>query len=246
MEKVFMHDPIWFSPLNVIHHGNLLKKTIPKEELKSKKFRKVIEACTVAQMLVGIMVKENKEYWMQLVDDKEETPDIRTIRYADKHRENFDMLEQVDVEVIEYESHTRLSIPEFIVAKKFSKKKSYDENTIILCHIGSGVKGYLPPGDEVKKILGQIKSSCDILFLAGANPTSTILSLYTLRPEPGLLLKYDPVVELKNMNLKKKLMGVVSFKLGSRRPSEYDSDTKYYPFEKLGYVQDKDGVYRFD
>jgi hypothetical protein len=244
MEKVFMHDPTWFSPLNVIHHGDMLVKAIPKNELKSKKFRKVIEAYTVAQMLVGIMVKEDREYWMQLVDDQQETPDIRTIRYADKHLEKFDMMEQVDVEVVEYESHTTLSIPEFIVDKKFSKKKSYDDNTIILCHVGSGVKAYLPDGSEVKKVLGQIKSPCDILFLAGSDPTSTILGLYTLRPEPGLLLEYNPVIELAKMNSKKKLKGVVNFKLGSRKPSQYNPDSKHYPFENLGYVPDKDGVYR--
>ena len=244
MEKVFMHDPTWFSPLNVIRHGDLLVKAISKEEIKTKRFRKVIEAYTVAQMLVGIMVKENKEYWMQLVDDRHESPDIRTIRYADEHLEKFDMVEQIDVEVVEYESHTTLSIPEFIVDKKFSKKKSYDENTIILCHVGSGTKGYLPDGNEVKRIFSQIKSPCDILFLAGIDPTSTLLGLYTLKPEPGLLLKYNPIVELAKINSKKKISGVVNFKLGSRKPPQYNPDSRHYPFEKLGYIPNNEGKYK--
>ncbi len=39
-----MLDPIWFSPLNVMHHGNLLLKGLSNKEKKSKRFRKVVEA----------------------------------------------------------------------------------------------------------------------------------------------------------------------------------------------------------
>ncbi len=147
---ISMEDPIWYPPLNVIHHANLLSKSLSLKEQKSKRFRKVIEAYTVAQMLAGITTKENKDYWMQIVDDKSGSPDIRTIRVIDSSNEKFDLLEQIDVEVVEYESHSQISIPEFIVEKKLSKYKSYDENTIILCHIGYGVKSILPTGKTIK------------------------------------------------------------------------------------------------
>ncbi len=234
-----MEDPVWFPPFNVIYHGDLLRKSLSSEEKKSKKFRKVVEAYTVAQMLVGIMVKENKDYWMQLVDDKFASPDIRTIRYADAHDEKFDFLEQVDVEVVEYESHSKMSIPEFIVEKKFSKYKSYDENTIILCHVGSGVQSFLPDRETIKKIMEPVNSSCHVLLLAGTNPQVLELDLILLKPNVGVLLTYVPAVELS----KRKRRSVAIFKLGTRKPSVYNPNNKHYPFEKLGYIPNNKGLY---
>lgn len=234
-----MEDPVWFPPLNVIHHGDLLRKSLSAKEKKSKRFRKVVEAYTVAQMLVGIMVKENKDYWMQIVEDKFSSPDIRTIRYADSHDEKFDFLEQVDVEVVEYESHSEMSIPEFIVEKKFSKYKSYDENTIILCHVGSGVKSFLPDGETIKKMMEPINSPCEVLLLVGTSPEATELDLISLKPNVGVLLTYIPAVELS----KRKNKSVVTFKLGTRKPTTYNPNNKHYPFEKLGYVPNDKGKY---
>lgn len=236
---ISMEDPVWFPPLNVIHHGNLLRKSLSVDEKKSKRFRKVVEAYTVAQMLVGIMVKENKDYWMQLVDDKFASPDIRTIRYADSHDEKFDFLEQVDVEVVEYESHSTNSIPEFIVEKKFSKRKSYDENTIILCHVGSGVKSSLPDEETIKKVMESVNSSCHVLLLAGTSSEAVELELISLKPNVGVLLRYIPAVELS----KRKSTGVVNFKKGTKKPSVYNPDNKHYPFEKLGYIPNDKGLY---
>lgn len=236
---ISMEDPIWFSPANVIYHGNLLRDALSETEKKSKKFRKVVEAVTVAQMLVGMMIKEGREYWMQLVDDENGSPDIRTIRYADDHDDKFDFLEQVDVEVVEYESHTTLSIPDFIVQKKLSKNKGYDEKTIILCHIGKD-EAYLPDGDAIKKAMSNVKSKCAILLLVGANPQATEVKLITLNPKVGVLHQYNPIQELLKMKL---TSGVVHFRLGTRKPPTHNKDDKHYPFEKLGYVPDSSGDY---
>lgn len=236
---ISMEDPIWFPPLAVMYHGNLLRNTLSIEGRKSKKFRKVIEAYTVAQMLAGIMVKEDKEYWMQLVDDKTGSPDIRTVRYSDSPSEKFDFLEQVDVEVIEYESHSTIPIPEFIVEKKFSKHKSYDENTVILCHVGNGVKLTLPKWEEIRRIMEPINSSCQVILLASNNPEGTELSLISLRPTIGVLLRYNPVEEL----LRRKKTPTICFTPGTRKPPVYSPTNKHYPFEKLGYIPNSEGEY---
>ncbi len=234
-----MEDPIWFPPANVMHHANLLRDSLSTEEKKSKEFRKVIEAYTVAQMLVGVMIKENRKYWMQLVDNKHGSPDIRTIRYADSHSEKFDNLEQVDVEVVEYESHSTVSIPQFIVDTKLSKHKSYDKNTIILCHIGGRTQSFLPNGNTIKAIIGPLNSPSKVVLLAGANPDATEVELFSLNPEVGLILKYNPVAEL----VKKERQIVMNFTRGVRRPLVYNPNAKHYPFEKLGYIPNDKGQY---
>jgi hypothetical protein len=234
-----MEDSIWFPPANVIYHGALLEQALTTEEKKSKDFRKVIEAVSVAQMLVAVMVKENRNYWMQLVDDKYGSPDIKTIRYAGAHKEKFDLLEQVDVEVVEYESHSSMSIPQFLVDTKLSRRKSYDSDTIILCHVGSGVKGFLPNAENIKDVIGSVNSPCKVVLLVGANPEVSELSLFSLNPEIGLILKYNPILELQ----KREKQTVMIFKFGVRKPPVYNPNDNHYPFEKLGYVPNENGDY---
>jgi hypothetical protein len=236
-----MEDPIWFPPLNVIYHGNLLNEALSTEEKETKRFRKVVEVYTVAQMLIAVMKIEGKAYWMQLVDDKHGSPDVRTIRFGDPSDDKFESLEQVDVEVVEYESHSNVSIPEFIVQKKFSKHKSYDENTIILCHVGGdATEAYLPDSDVIKSIIEPINTPCHIVFLAGTNSEATELVLYSLNPKIGLVLKYNPISELLSAG---NSGGVMVFKRGVKKPPVYDPNTKHYPFEKLGYIPDEKGNY---
>jgi hypothetical protein len=54
-EMIEREDPVWFSPLNVIHHASQLNKSLSDEKKKDKKFRKVVEANMAATMLVGLM-----------------------------------------------------------------------------------------------------------------------------------------------------------------------------------------------
>ncbi|MFA6459309.1 MAG: hypothetical protein WCV79_02860 [Candidatus Paceibacterota bacterium] len=236
-------DQIWFSPLNVIYHGELLKRQLPNEKKKSKEFRKVVEAVTVAQMLIGVMIKEGKEHWMQLVGDNEGSPDIRTISYVESKDEKFDYMEQVDVEVVEYESHTSAAIPRFIVDTKLTGSKSYDENTVILCHVGSGVKSFLPDGITIKKVMDTVNSPCTVLLLAGTSPDASELELFTLKPNVGLMLRYNPIEELMRLGREKKFTGVINLKRGTKRPPTSNPSNKHYPFEKLGYVPTNSNQY---
>ena len=234
-----MEDPIWFSPFTVIQHGQLLLKSLSEKEKGTKRFRKVIEAYSVAQMLVGIIAQEDREYWMQIVGDEYQSPDIRTIRYADKNEGSFDKLEKVDVEVVEYESHANLPLLEFIVEKKFSSKKSYDGNTIILCHIGSGVNSFLPDGKEIERIMGSVDSPCQVFILAGTDPWISELELIQIKPRVGVLRKFNLIQELSA----RKYNHVVNFVLGTRRPPTHNPENKHYPFEKLGYIPNENGSY---
>lgn len=236
-----MEDNVWFSPLNVIHHAHILRRQTSDKEKQTKRFKKVVEAYTVAQMLVGIMAIENHEYWLQVVDDKLGSPDIKTLRKVDSTDGKFDSLEQIDIEVVEYESHSdHKTIPEFILESKFSNKKSYDKDTVILCYVGSQNKEIrLPSNEHTKEVMNKIKTESTILLLYASDYQTNELELVSLKPNIGLLIKYDPVEVLK----RKKHVGVAVFNRGSKKDPVYNPDIKHYPFESLGYIPNKDGNY---
>ena len=234
----FLEDPIWFSPLNVIHHANELSKVIPDEQKKSKEFRKVVEANATAIMLTGLIAQTGKEYWMQIVDDKEKSPDIRTICYAEKHSEKFDNMEYQDVEVVEYETHSHEPLPEFLARTKFGKRDAYDAETHILCHLGKGAILRLPEDkEELKRQMAAIKPTCPVAFVAPSNPDTTKYKLIQLHPDVRLMTEFNLEEELHKIG-SKGYKGVMHFIRGSRKPTEARPEEKYYPFEKIGYKPD--------
>jgi hypothetical protein len=238
-----MEDPVWFSPLNVIHHADELDRVLPLKQKSTKEFRKVVEARAVAVMLTGLITKTGRQYWMQVVDDKERSPDIKTICYAEKHSEKFDNAEYQDVEVVEYEKHSAMPLPEFLAQTKFAKEKGYDKDTHILCHLGKDMAFNLPKEEELKNQMKIINSSCPIVFLAPSNQDGTRYKLTQLNPEVRDLIEFNLEEELHNLGGTTGYIGVMHFKLGSRKPIEIKPEEKYYPFEKIGYVPDEHGNY---
>jgi hypothetical protein len=158
-----MEDPIWFSPVNVIHHADELDRVLPVQQKDTKEFRKVIEARAVAVMLTGLIAQSGKDYWMQIVGDEEQSPDVRTICYSDQPSEKFDNAEYQDVEVVEYEEHSMgIPLPEFLAKTKFADHKGYDEDTHILCHVDRGTTLDLPAEDELIEQMKIIDSVCPV------------------------------------------------------------------------------------
>ncbi len=233
-----IEDPIWFSPLNVIHHCNELNKTLTEQEKSSKKFRKVIEAHTVAIMLVGLMILEGNEYWIQVLDDKQKSPDILTGTYG-KPSKIFDNFEYQEVEVVEYEKHSTGNIPDFLSRTKFSKNKSYDKDTVILCHVGGGATVNLGSEKDLEIQMGVINSSCPIIFLGATSPDAKRYKMIQLNPEVKTLIEFDPYEKLTTG----KYIGVLNLKLGVRKEREKKHDEKHYPFEKIGYIPNTSGKY---
>jgi hypothetical protein len=238
-EKVFLEDPIWFSPLNVVHHANELEAALSQEQKKTGEYKKVMEARAVAIMLTGLITIENIDYWMQIVDDKHGSPDIRTVRYAEDNNEKFDNLEQEDVEVVEYEAHTKTSIPEFLAQTKFAKGKGYDDKTHILCYVGADVNLSLPPDDELKKQMSIITSACPTALLIESSKNPLVYKLIKLNPDVGTIKEFNLEEELKKLTYS----GVMTFKRGSKRPIEAKPEEKHYPFENIGYVPNEQGKY---
>lgn len=240
----FMWDPIWFSPFNVLVHAEKIRKAATDEVKKTKEYRKVLEAEAAARMLVGISAASKKDYWMQIVDDRFGSPDIRTVCYSDDEHPSFDFLEVQYVEVVEYEDHSTEDLIPFIDKRKFSKRKAYDQNTHILCHLGGETKVYLPNEIELAKQVANSGINCPVLFIGSPDglPSSTY-RLLQLWPAVNVVVQFD----IKEEYEKKKPIkyGVMHFERGKRKPWAKNVDEHHYPFENIGFVPKDDGEYRF-
>lgn len=226
----FLSDPIWFPPINVVHHfkrlereGKLVRGVAP--------YKKAHEAYAAAISLLGYMKGSQKEAWLQMVDDKEQSPDVRTGYYEKKAHDN-DFSYQ-DIEVVSFEEHSTGSVLDFLLATKLSGKKAYDDKTTILCHVQKPT--YLPPWRSITRSLKelQLKTKPNVIILGRIHPVQEKYVVARVYPEADFAIEFDLAEECKKgsrgtLALTRSAKGLLQF---DRHPTE-----KHYPFEKLGIV----------
>lgn len=229
---IFLADNLWFPPLNVIHHFRELerqRKIVPG----SKIYRKAAECYIVAISLMGIMKTLNREFWMQLVSDDEGSPDVRTGCYEKKIRDN-DFAVQ-DVEVVTFDEHTsETNLINFLMNTKLARKKSYDDQTTILCHVHRPI--LVPPYAELQKALAEknLATHAPIIIIGKSDPVKETYSMAQIYPTVDLVATFDLVQEC----LRHPKRRVLRLKRSGKSTIEVMStpDEKHYPFEKLGLV----------
>src|SRR3989344_1655887 len=193
---IFLHDPIWFSPLNVISHFKRIEAKLPVTEHMSKKFRKAREAFEVAVMLVGIRLVLEKEFWLQLVGDEFESPDVKTGTFTLPSRTQADDFSVQDVEVVEYNDRSKEALVEFLKRTKLSGKKSYDSLTTILCYISRNM--HLPPFRDLHDDLLKEGISCPIMVVGKTSPENETYKSAQINPRVDLMAEFDLIKELKD------------------------------------------------
>lgn len=223
----YMEDPVWFSPLNVIFHFTQYKNdSAPKDQ---RQYKKTEEAFFVATMLVGIMAIQKKEYWMQIVSDKNGSPDIRTGNYKAPRGTPMNPWTTQEVEVVTFDEHSdEKSIPEFLRRTKLSKGKAYDPLTTILCYIRKGF--HIPPLKTLVADLRADKCQSPIMLLGKTSPDKETYKIAQINPQLDLVNEFDLLAELKG----KKYTGVLNLKRGSTPIFHSHPDDKHFPFEKMG------------
>lgn len=229
-EMVFLNDPIWYSPLNVISHFKRIEKELSISEHTSKKFRKAREAFEVAVMLVGMRLILNREFWLQLVGDELESPDVRTGTFTLPTKTKADDFSIQDVEVVEYNNHSRETLIDFLKRTKLSNKKSYDPLTTILCYINRNM--YCPPLRDLHNDLRKegIKGiNCPIILVGKTLPEKETYKIAQINPSVDLIAEFDLIKELKD----KKYKGVLSLLRGTTPKFDYCRNEKHLPFEKI-------------
>lgn len=124
----------WYSPGYVIYMAEELIKTYGQKIIDSDtNFQKVGEMKCTAIMLLGLHKAQGHQFFMQASTDT--FPDVLTLYQEKIVGKNVDTKYQT-VEVVTYESHSDMTVADFILENKLiNPKKAYDEDTIILCYI---------------------------------------------------------------------------------------------------------------
>lgn len=223
-----LEDPIWYPPLNVAYHFQVLKDRLTDEERQGKDFRKAEEMFAVALMLAGIQKIQDRKYWMQLVGDAEGSPDVRTGAFVPPTTTAAEDFSVQDVEVVTYDEHSSDPLVDFLKRTKLSKTSGYDELTTILCHIRRGTR--LPPMHELRDELAVAGSKCPVMILGKVSSTEEIYKVVQVNPAIDLISEFDLIKELQQQQT-----GVLRLMRGSKPVMHSFPDEKHYPFEKLGF-----------
>lgn len=224
---ISLDNPVWFSPLNVISHFKRIEADSSDDQKKSKDFRKAKEAYAVAIMLVGIRKILDREFWLQAVDDKAQSPDVRTGTFVPPRRTKSDDFSIQDVEVVEYGNNSNNSLADFLKETKLSKGKSYDALTTILCNITRDTR--IPPLKDIQLELAALKVKCPVMILGRTSPEQETYKVAQINPTVDMVTEFDLIHELKN----KKYKGVLSLRRGTTPQTDYRPEEKHFPFEKL-------------
>lgn len=209
---------LWYPPVNVLYHGNKrLGDTITASLRKQ-----INESMSVAIMLIGLNKQHGEDYRLQIVDQSEQTPDVRSMRIVPK--DGINILEVHEIEVVTLEVHSDESADDFLKRTKLNSKKSYPSTTTILCHINKNLVGS-KSWVEVHEALKDVDTQNDVYVLARIDPIE----------QRYQLVKVHPTLEIVEFDVQEELLGGPSRRVLKMRPgtnTEFSfSDEKHIPFE---------------
>ena len=229
-DKPLINDKIFYNPVNIIYEFKKLEYSgVINPRIKA--YKKLQEAYISAISLVGLAEALGIDFWLQIVDDKEGSPDIKTIHRAPKTENNEFNIE--DVEIVIFEKHSTKDIVEFLLSTKLSAKKGYDDLTSILCFVDK--IAYLPSTIELHKALvdKRLNKKSPVMLLGKIYQNQEKYRLVNIYPD----LSFDITFDLEEGC--KKITYAGALKLGKRGKKEdkgkvvYDG-TAITPFEKFG------------
>lgn len=157
----------WYSPPKILlSYVELIKKYGDDRVKSDTKFKKAKEALSVAILLLGMRKLFGEHYLMQVSDD--ESPDVRSMILKEQPGRPVHGYFQ-EVEVVHFEKHSKAeNIIEFLKQTKLSKKKSYDELTIILCHLDKDM--HIPSFKAIHDELATMNPKPQIYLLGRISP----------------------------------------------------------------------------
>lgn len=216
-------EDIWFSPRKVIRDfGVLMEKGIC--EYSSEEQKLIHESFRASVMLLGIMSALKKEYWLQLVNPEERTPDIRTMCMIERENKS-DLMEVQDLEIVTYGDHASSDIGEFLKITKLSAKKAYPNHTTILCFLDKTMPK--PNWVELNGLLAQENIKQAIYVVGRISGERQDYCTIQIHPDLGKEIPFNLLEASKNLctiDARKVSRGTIK--------KEGKIDTKYFPFWK--------------
>lgn len=160
-----MYKDFWYSPKEVIEKFDMLH-TRYGTNIMQPEFKRAREMFAGAIALLGAFVlSEENVYFMQL-NNQGESPDVMAV--MQEERDNDGILAKVtQMEMVELgENSPETDVVEFLKKGKLNKKKkSYDKNTMIVCHVNKIIK---IDAKDVSKRIAELKPEPSIYITGRA------------------------------------------------------------------------------
>lgn len=197
-----IYDPlVWFNPAYMIHCGIEARRQLEKggSKITSDVHKAIEESFCSSVMALGVNRLLNLQLKVQLVDPKEQSPDIRMMyELPMPESDKFDeKAEYWDVEVVTLGEYSPEQVDDFLKKTKLASNKAYDKATIILCYINKNVeKGKL--WRDVSAELSKLSSPNNVFLLGRAHPTEAVYQIARVNP------RFDSIIEFSVMEEAKK------------------------------------------
>ena len=217
----------WYSPGYVIIMAERLVVVYGQPTIDADtRFKKVGEMKATAIMLLALRKAFGTHFFMQ--PSKEDSPDVWTLYQEKIQDKNVDTKYQT-VEVITYETHSNMSVANFILSKKLiNPKKAYDSETIILCYIRKA--GAFVDFNELYKEFNQYTFKPTRVFIVGNTlNNSAIFMLSQVWPD----IHHEAVNYVERANAYP-LPNRIFFKRGTTKEINYSGEmthSKVDPYE---------------
>jgi hypothetical protein len=183
---------IWFSPRKILLRYAQKEQEVGEEIKVSSKYKSIREARAVALLLFGVGKIKNRQYWLQLVGQKEQTPDIRVATYMSEVNSE---LRVFDIEVVTLESHSFEDVDTFLKRTKLSTNKYYPESTIFFCNIDKEIQ--TKPWLEISREIIKAGVKNDLYVIGRTDPDKLKYQLARLNPHFDNIVKFDVMEEAK-------------------------------------------------
>jgi hypothetical protein len=229
LKAYWLKDPIWYAPQSVMHHYAAHLDILPAEQKNTKAFRKADELLVASIALLGIQLDESVLYWMQLVSDDEESPDVRTGRFLDPVGENAPHFSYQDVEMVSFIPEPGEDIASFLSRTKLSKDKAYDAKTVVLCHINKAT--HVPSLSKITEALKGTGAICPVIILGRTHPERKDYTLFQVHPQFKNIAEYNLDEVLKNQPRR----SVLNLKRGTKPLNISRPNDEHCPFESIGF-----------
>lgn len=227
MENTMMINPRWYSTASVISHFH---SDICYPLSDSRKITRKAEKLYIASIVtMGMEELTKQKSWIQLVSDKEESPDVRSIIQIKHDGDRADDYAQIDLEIVNYEHSPNEDLIQFLIRTKFSNKKAYDEKTTIILRIKQ--KTGLPSKTMWINSLRKFKSKPTVIILGRVHPIDPEYTILQVYPEYSELIDFN-LLEIVSKSLNS--IGTINIKRGTKKLETLKRDERHCPFENLG------------
>lgn len=185
---------IWFSPILIIDRFLEVLKNGESELRQRKYYKEMDEAFIVAQFILGMRKRHDVELFLQIVDPKEQAPDIRIMTNV-KVEDMFKIQVVHLTEVVTHEVHSPEGVAEFLLRTKLNDRKIYQDTTTIICWIAK--ESEMESFTEITRKLNKVKKNIQVFLMYVVSIDPCVFRISLVYPGLKHVVEFNPHEEVK-------------------------------------------------